>query len=152
IMDGEEYRRKLKEQIKQEEKAELLKRKAFLNKVNEIKKQQPLVNAFENIVNANNDDTQDWIDKLNQETALNEAKVEMSLESAEEQVKKLENVQSQIELEKLNAQKLVEDMKRSMGLLPPEEEKAETPTVEEKTPETDVLTPPPTNKKTLGDF
>jgi hypothetical protein len=144
----EEERNRLKEQIKQEELADLKQRKAFLNRVNEVKKQQPLTNALneiEKMASGEGDDTNDWLNLLNQETALMDAKTEMSLEMEEEKQKKLEQINNQLELEKLNAKKLVEDMKRSMGLLP-----AETPELDETKTETPEVKPQ--GKKTLGDF
>jgi len=144
----EEERKRLKEQIKQEELADLKQRKAFLNRVNEVKKQQPLTNALneiEKMASGEGDDTNDWLNLLNQDTALLEAKTEMSLEMEEEKQKKLEQISNQMELEKLNAKKLVEDMKRSMGLLPEEAPVLDTPKTE--TPEVK-----PQGKKTLGDF
>lgn len=146
----EEERQKLKEQIKQEELADLKQRKAFLNKVNELKKQQPLVNALteiENMASGEGDDTNDWLNLLNQDTALMEAKTDMALTLEEEKQQKLNAISNQMEMEKINAQKLVEDMKRSMGLLPPEEL-----TLDSNTSVSDEPEIKPQNKKMLGDF
>lgn len=145
----EEERKRLKEQIKQEELADLKQRKSFLNKVNEVKKQQPLVNAMneiEKMASGEGDDTNDWMNLLNQDTALMDAKTEMALSMEEEKQQKLNQISNQMEMEKLNAQKLVNDMKRSMGLLP------EEAPVADLTPNEDVPEVKPLNKKTLGDF
>ena len=64
-LSGEEKRRKLKEQFKQD----LIQRKAFLDKVNRLRGQSRITQALNNM--QPNDDTDSWIEKLNTETDLN---------------------------------------------------------------------------------
>ncbi len=144
-MNSEEYRNMLKEQYKKD----LREKKQFLDKVNQLKKQQTLLNALENM--NPEDDTEDWVNKLNHETAFMEAKTELALSLQEEQKKQLESMEHTVELEKLAAQQLIIEMKKQMGLV---EEKPETPAEEKTEPENKTIeikgdtTPPPV----LGDF
>ena len=152
-LSGEEKRRLMKEEFKKD----LLQRKEFLQKVEQLKKQQTLRKAVEGMTSE--DDTDEWVNLLNQETAFKEAKTEMALNLVEEQRKKIESLEHQIEMEKLSARQLVEQMKRELGLLPPEEEKKES------TPEDKGSIPIETSEsqpkdedfssesaKTMGDF
>lgn len=140
-MTPEEQRNQLKEQYKQE----LRERKAFLEKVNKLKQQQNLLKAIEGL--NPQDDTADWVEKLNQETAFMEAKTEIALNMEEEKKQELERLEKKVDLEKLAAEQLVLEMKRQMGMLteePPKTEEQPIPQPEEKT-----QTPPP---NILGDF
>jgi|GEM_PF-2556287 len=166
-LSGEEKRRKLKEEYKKD----LLARKQFRQKVNRLKNLQKINKALENMV-TDNDDTDDWIRKLDEETALNEAKVEISLDSIlNETEEKQKKIVDEAEMKKINAKNLVEEMKKSLGLFEEEEtteeEEVSTETTEEEDekeeevsidlPEEeteaddnddDIFSPP----KTLGDF
>ena len=73
-LSGEEKRARMKEQFKKE----LRERKEFAEKVKKLRRLQNINNALDGM--KMEDDSQDWIDKLNQETAFNEAKTEMALE------------------------------------------------------------------------
>lgn len=140
-MTPEEQRNQLKEQYKQE----LRERKAFLEKVNKLKQQQNLLKAIEGL--NPQDDTADWVEKLNQETAFMEAKTEIALNMEEEKRQELERLEKKVDLEKLAAEQLILEMKRQMGMLteePPKKEESPSPQPEEKT-----QTPPP---NILGDF
>lgn len=137
IMTPEEQRNLLKEQYKKE----LREKKQFLEKVEQLKKQQPLLKAIEGL--KVEDDSEEWMDKLNQETAFMEAKTELAMDAVQEQKKQLDSLEHKVALEKLAAEQLIIEMKRQMGLLPPEEikeEKANTETSEDS------------NKQILGDF
>lgn len=93
--------------LKEEELNELKKRKAFLEQIKQAKKMQSLNNAMSELENmTSNDDTQEWIDKLGQETLINEAKTEMFLE-------KHKDALSEEEIMKENAKKLLEIMKNT---------------------------------------
>jgi hypothetical protein len=74
-LTSEQQRERMKEEYKRELKA----RKEFLGKVDTLKKQQTLLNAMEGM--QYEDDSDEWINKLNSETALNEAKAEIAMES-----------------------------------------------------------------------
>ena len=148
-MTDEERRKLEKERMKEEFKQDLKLRQEFLNKVKESRNTQMLNDAVSNIVSAfGGDDSDEWIGKLNQETALNEAKVDMALENAATVHQELDRLAKQAEMEKLAAQQLVEQMKRQMGLIP--EEKTETPAPETEKPMGEKPQEPP--QKRLGDF
>jgi hypothetical protein len=112
---GEEIRQKMKEEYKKDLRA----RKEFLGKVEELRQKQQLTNAFVEITEAGNDDTDEWIAKINQETALNEAKAEVAYESAqmaEEDRKKAEEMaMTEAEMQKIAAKEMVERMKAEMA-------------------------------------
>jgi len=111
-LSSEEQRRLMKEQYKQD----LRMRKEFLDKVNELKKQEPVLKALESM--QVEDDSDEWIAKLNQETALTEAKLEMALENApigDGSEPKVEAVElSDEELKKIQAAEMVAKMKAEM--------------------------------------
>lgn len=136
-MTPEEQRNLLKEQYKKE----LREKKQFLEKVEQLKKQQPLLKAIEGL--KVEDDSEEWMDKLNQETAFMEAKTELAMDAVQEQKKQLDSLEHKVALEKLAAEQLIIEMKRQMGLLPPEEIKEEkaNPEISEDS-----------NKQILGDF
>jgi uncharacterized membrane protein len=71
---GEEIRRKMKEEFKQDLRA----RKEFLEKVKRLRQTQRINEALSNM--SVDDDTDDWINKLNEETAFMDAKTELALE------------------------------------------------------------------------
>ena len=131
-MTSEEYRNMLKEQYKKD----LRERKQFIEKVQELKKQEPLLKAIEGL--KVEDDSDDWIEKLNQQTAFMDAKTELAADAIVNQQKQQEHQYSEEELKKIAAQQLLLEMKRQMGLLPPEEvtpveeNSVETPKTEEK--------------------
>lgn len=112
---GEEIRQKMKEEYKKDLRA----RKEFAGKVEELRKQQKLTKAIVEITEAGKDDSDEWIDKLNQETALNEAKAEMAIDSVEmaaEIAKKEEAfAMSEAEMEKIQAKEMVAQMKAQMA-------------------------------------
>ncbi len=150
-MTGEEKRRLLKEQYKRD----LQLRQQFLEKVQNMKKMGSVNKALSDMAGAFDDDTDEWINQLNQGSALSEAKMDMAYDQALEANKRLESLAQQAEMEKLAAANLVKQMKQQMGLAPEEEEEVltETPDTEatSETPETkESPTPPP--GKTLGDF
>lgn len=131
-MTSEEYRNMLKEQYKKD----LRERKQFIEKVQELKKQEPLLKAIEGL--KVEDDSDDWIEKLNHQTAFMDAKTELAADAIVNQQKQQEHQYSEEELKKIAAQQLLLEMKRQMGLLPPEEvapveeNSVETPKTEEK--------------------
>ncbi|MEM6632882.1 MAG: hypothetical protein AAF694_24640 [Bacteroidota bacterium] len=166
-MTGEEKRQQLKEQYKKE----LLERKAFLEKAKTLRKMQRINKALSEMESALHDDSDEWINKLNEESALSEAKMEILMEEAlhTEEQKKLDDVQMQAEMAKKSAEDLVRQMKRELGLLVEEEENKEQPAIPQKdakkeagkeTPaegaklENEVKEEPkdPAQNKTLGDF
>ncbi|MBP6721135.1 MAG: hypothetical protein KA239_02370, partial [Bacteroidia bacterium] len=71
---GEEMRQKMKEEFKQD----LRKRKEFLDSVKEYKRTKTLSDAVVDIQSGSEDDTDVWIEKVNEKTALSEAKMEMA--------------------------------------------------------------------------
>jgi hypothetical protein len=119
--------------------------------------------SLNEMMEAFNDDSDEWIAKLDGDTALTEAKFEMALESAAEAEKELETLAHEAELEKLNARKLVEEMKRELGLLEEEptieieiegseeEIKSEIEAAKEDAPAPSPE-PKPKPGKTMGDF
>jgi len=110
-MTGEEYRKKLKEQMKQEFKDDLKKRREFLGKMKELKQSEKMRKAVEGLTFE--DDTDEWISKLNEESAFNDAKVEMALDmKLEEEKKRKQRLEDELEMQKLTAQSLVEEMKK----------------------------------------
>ncbi|MEZ4777520.1 MAG: hypothetical protein R3D00_30365 [Bacteroidia bacterium] len=139
-MTGEERRRLLKEQMKQEFKDDIKKRKEIEEQMKVMRHTRKLNEAVTEITSGlTSDDSDDWIDKINHKTALSEAKLEMSLESDSAVNKEIENLEKQAQAEKFSAEQLIKDMKRQMGLL------EEEPPVDNKKSEE-----PP--EKKLGDF
>lgn len=116
-LSGEEKRRRMKEQFKKE----LAERKEFANKVKNLRRLQNINNALDGM--KMEDDSQDWIDRLDQETAMNEAKTEMALESAAQAAKDAEAEaemeaimqKSEAEMKKLAAEEMVRKMKEEMA-------------------------------------
>ncbi len=111
-LSGEEKRRRMKEQYKKE----LRERKEFLDKVKGLRRMQSINQALDQM--NPEDDTQDWIDKLNQETAFNEARTEMAIESAKLEAEKADEEarfqMSEAEMQKLAAEEMVRKMKEEM--------------------------------------
>ena len=112
-MTNEEKRQQLKEQFKHD----LRKRKEFLEKVKGLRHMRKLNNAVSEITGALNDDTDEWIDKLNQGAALDEARFELALDDAGTSESQLEKLAREAEAERFNAQQLVEEMKEQMKKL-----------------------------------
>lgn len=110
-LSSEEQRERMKEEYKRELRA----RKEFLEKVKDLKRSQTLLNALEGM-NVE-DDSDEWIAKLNQETALREAKTEIALESAEAAlpVEPVVPELSEAELKKIAAAEAVRKMKEEMA-------------------------------------
>ncbi|MDX2249078.1 MAG: hypothetical protein SF052_19980 [Bacteroidia bacterium] len=140
-MTSEERRRLLKEQMKQEFKNDIKKRKEIEEQMKVMRHTRKLNEAVTGITTGlTSDDSDDWIDKINQKTALNEAKFEVSLDNNSAVNQEIENLEKQAQAEKFSAEQLIKDMKRQMGLIE-----------EEETPETNKSTDEPPEKK-LGDF
>lgn len=112
-LSGEEKRRQMKEQFKKE----LRERKAFQEKAAQLRKQQNITQALESMVQE--DDSQEWIDKLNSETAFSEARTEMALEAAEAAATQADNDEQirlgEEEMKKITAEELVQQMKEQMA-------------------------------------
>jgi hypothetical protein len=124
-LSGEEKRRLLKEEYKRE----LLARKEFLGKVKNLKQSQKIQKALSEM--QPQDDTDEWTDRLNQETALSEARLDVALDSATTQKEKIQRIEDEVEIQKLAAKDLVFQMKKELGLLTDEEiEAAKKPKVE----------------------
>ncbi|MEY3444799.1 MAG: hypothetical protein RLZZ519_3080 [Bacteroidota bacterium] len=139
---GEEMRQKMKEEFKQD----LRKRKEFLDSVKEYKRTKTLSDAVVNIQSGAEDDTDVWIEKVNEKTALSEAKMEMALDSSSIDTpspKQEISAATEAEMRKIQAQELVRQMKAEMEgtttpKTPPVEPKVETPAPDNKA----VDTPP----------
>ncbi len=116
-MAGEEERKKRKEQIKEEYKRELQKRKEILEQAKRLRHSRNINQAIEGITGALNDDTDEWIHKLDQESSLTEAKIDLAMESAASSVDELEKERKQAEADKFSAEQLLKEMKQDMGLL-----------------------------------
>ncbi|MEL6732888.1 MAG: hypothetical protein AAFP83_17285, partial [Bacteroidota bacterium] len=66
-MTGEEKRNKMKEEYKEE----LKKRKEFLDQAKKLRSSRKINDAIQQITGAiNNDDSDEWIDKLNMDSAV----------------------------------------------------------------------------------
>ncbi|RMG60454.1 MAG: hypothetical protein D6722_20905 [Bacteroidetes bacterium] len=144
-MTGEERRRRLKEQMKEAYKRDLRQRKEILEQAKRLRTSRKLNDAITGITGALNDDSDDWIEKLNQESALTEARMEVALDAETQTTEEIEKLAQAAEVEKFSAEEMVRQMKRDMGLLP----KEEPPKAQEPKEKPTDKTPP---KKTLGDF
>jgi phage shock protein A len=143
-LSGEEQRAKMKEAYKRD----LQQRKQFLDDVKEHKRQKTLTDAVVAITSANEqDDTDVWVEKLNEKSAISEAKMEMAMDSisvsgspvVEEQARL---AMSDAEIRKIKAQELVAQMKAEMeGASHPPQSNPEPPKVEleKSTPENKVV-------------
>ncbi|MEM7368834.1 MAG: hypothetical protein AAF587_09520 [Bacteroidota bacterium] len=149
-MTGEEKRKKLKEEMKAAYKRDLQKKKEFLEQTKRLRHSKKMNDAISDLTSdLLNDDTDDWINKLNQDAALSEAKLDIHLDEASSTSQKLEKLAKEAEAEKFSAAQLLKDMKREMGLLEDEDEKAKSDASEEETSEEEKKDPP---SKSLGDW
>jgi hypothetical protein len=149
-MTGEERRKQLKEQMKAEFKRDLELRKAFLDQVKQTRQTRNINEALGSMVSGlQQDDSDEWIAKLNQGASAEEAKLDMAMEQYLGESRQLEQMAQQAEAEKLSAAQLLLQMKREMGLLPPEPEAA--PAEAAPAPETEEKPEAPSQKR-LGDF
>ena len=155
-MTGEEKRKRLKEQLKAQYKKDLQLRKEFLNKAQNLKKSQKLNDTISDIVGSLEDDTDSWIEQMNEGSALSEAKLDVMLDQASETSRELDRLAKEAEMQKIEAEDLVTQMKREMGLITEEPEPpaakdgtAKKPTQEEA-PE--AKKKPKKTQKKLGDF
>ncbi|MEM7514272.1 MAG: hypothetical protein AAF388_25325, partial [Bacteroidota bacterium] len=128
IMTGEEKRRQLKEQYKKDLKL----RKEFLEKAKKLRNMSNVNKALTEMTDGLTDDSDEWISKINQETALTEAKLEMALDEASETQQKLEDLAKEAEMEKFSASEMVKQMKRELGMEVEEEEAEEEAKAEAK--------------------
>ncbi len=148
-MTGEEKRKILKEQYKKE----LQLRKEYLEKVERLRKLKNVTGALTSMEGALNDDSEDWIGKIDHETAIMEAKTEMALDSQAAVEQQIQQLEQEVQMEKITAKDLVEQMKREMGLLPETEENPDDTEAKTQDKEGEEKTPkdaPP--RKTMGDF
>lgn len=130
--------------MKEAYKRDLRQRKEILEQAKRLHTSRKLNDAVTGITGSLNDDTDEWVEKLNQESALTEAKMEIALDAESQTADELEKLARTAEAEKFGAEELLRKFKREMGLLPPEEEpQAEKPA--DKPAEEGP-------KKTLGDF
>jgi phage shock protein A len=145
-LSGEEQRAKMKEAYKDD----LRKRKQFLEDVKEHNRVKTLSDAVINITSANeNDDTDVWVEKLNEKSALSEAKMEMALDSANVSSSPIADERERLalsdaEIRKLKAAELVAQMKAEMLGQSQPQTNAEPPKVElkkEVAPESKPLDP-----------
>lgn len=149
-MTPEEKNRLEREKLKEAYKAELKKRKEFLNNTKQLQTSRKLNDAISKITDALNDDTDVWIDKLNQESAVGEAKMDMFMDSASNATQEIEKLANEAELAKSSAQNLVDQMKKEMGMfdIDMEEDKKKLEEILDEDKKKD--TPPP--KKSMGDI
>jgi hypothetical protein len=139
---GEEMRQKMKEEYKRD----LRKRKEFLDSVQEYKRTKKLSDAVVEIQSASEDDTDVWVEKLNEKSAITEAKMEMAMDSTNIDTpspQKEVSAATEAEMRKIQAAELVAKMKAEM-----EAEKAsKNPPVEQApAPENKVAENAPENK------
>lgn len=141
-LSGEEKRRRLKEIYK----ADYRKRKQFLQDLKKNRRVNKLNQAMQDLMKLGEDDSEEWIRRLNQESALNEAKYEMASEStgtSEEEANPSETPDPNDPLAHLSA---LEKIKVEMGLLKPED----VPRPEEANPSGLAEDPPKAVEKKLG--
>ena len=130
-LSGEEQRAKMKEAYKKD----LQQRKQFLDDVKEHKRQKTLTDAVIEITSANEkDDTDVWIEQLNQKSAMSEAKMEMALDSTNVSSSPIADererlAMSDAEIRKLKAAELVAQMKAEMMGSPKPQTAPEPPVV-----------------------
>jgi hypothetical protein len=148
-MTGEEKRKILKEEYKKELQA----RKEFKEKAESLRKLKNINNALTDMTGALNDDSDDWVQKIDSETAFMEAKIEMAMDAESTLDREIKEREQAVQMEKLTAKNLVEQMKREMGLLPEVEETADPEVPAEDAPESaETEKGAGTAKKTMGDF
>ncbi len=121
-MTGEERRKQLKEQMKEAYKKDILKRREILEQAKRLRSSSKLNSAIQNITSALHDDSDDWIEKLNQESALTEAKMDLALDEALASNQELNDLAQKAEAEKFSSTQLIDEMKKEMGLLVDDEE------------------------------
>lgn len=102
-LSGEEKRQIMKEQFKKE----LRERQAFLEKVKRLRSVQRINKALSEM--STEDDTDEWISKLNEESAFTEAKMEIALESAGDIAKE---INQDAELDRIVAEQMVDELKK----------------------------------------
>lgn len=139
-LSGEEKRRRMKEEFKKD----LQLRQEFLEKVKGLRHSQRINRALEDM--NQQDDTQDWIDKLNGETAFMEAKTEIALEAEKSLGDSADFLKHEAELQKAVAESMVEKMKQDLM------EEAKMDSVHEYQKEDGTGPDEDGPKKTLGDF
>ncbi|MEO0900219.1 MAG: hypothetical protein AAFY71_27655 [Bacteroidota bacterium] len=149
-MTPEEKRQLEKQKLKEAYKAELKKRKEFLDNAQRLRTSRKLNDAISQITNSLNDDTDDWIEKLNMEAAVGEAKIDMFLDEATKTTEEIKKMADEAKMAKFKAEDLVIQMKKEMGLLKPEneEEKKLDEALEEENSDEEGDSP----KKSLGDI
>lgn len=106
-LSGEEQRAKMKEQFKKD----LQQRQEFLKKVQGLRSQQNILKALEGM-NVE-DDTDEWIRKLDEQTAFREAKMEIALSGLP--VDPAPEKDHTADMEKIVAQEMVRKMKEEMS-------------------------------------
>jgi ribosomal protein L25 (general stress protein Ctc) len=124
---GEEQRKKMKEEFKKD----LLARKEFLEKVRRLRQTQRINDALNNM--SVDDDTDEWINKLNEETAFMDAKTELATEGRNAVINvpiegpdgeintspvvpaEIDLGPSEAELQKIAAEEMVRQMKAEMA-------------------------------------
>ncbi len=150
-MTPEEKNRKEREKLKEAYKAELKKRKEFLNSTKQLQTSRKLNDAISKITDALNDDTDEWIDKLNQESAVGEAKMDIFIDQASKTTQEIEKASNEAEMAKFSAESLVDEMKRELGMLDTEmeDEKKKLDDILKEDEDEDKPAPP---KKSLGDI
>ncbi len=121
-MTGEERRKQLKEQMKEAYKQDILKRREILEQAKRLRSSSKLNSAIQNITSSLHDDSDEWIEKLNHDSALTEAKMDMALDEALESNQQLDQLAQEAEAEKFSANQLLEEMKAEMGPLTETEE------------------------------
>ncbi|MEM6272407.1 MAG: hypothetical protein AAF998_23550 [Bacteroidota bacterium] len=137
---GEEQRRKMKEEFKKELRA----RKEFAEKVQRLRQTKRIADALNDM--SVDDDTDEWINKLNEETAFMDAKTELAMDSARVVNVPIEGsdgipqpapdlAASEEELRKIAAEEMVRKMKEEMA--------AEAGLAVTTTSDIDVAVPPP---------
>ncbi len=157
-MTGEEKRKQLKEQLKAQYKKDLQLRKDFLEKAKNLKHSQKLNETISDLVGSLEDDSDTWIDALNQGSALSEAKLDIMMDQASETARELDRMAKEAEMQKFAAQDLIRQMKQEMGLKTeepaPEKEVPAKPAAEKENPDvaSPPLPPPVKKQKKLGDF
>lgn len=144
-LSGEEKRRLLKEQFKKD----LMQRKEFLGKVKGLRQTQRINAALSNMTPE--DDTDEWIQKLNEESAFAEAKADLAMDDTLSAGTEdgQPSQETEAEMEKILAVSLVEEMKAQMleeSKIGRSEEYVGDEQIESETE------PPKPGRKTLGDI
>ena len=144
-MTGEEKRKQMKEAYKQE----LKKRQEFLDQAKKLRSSRKINEAIQQITGAmTNDDSDEWIEKLNMDSAVTEAKMDMFLDSTSDTSKKIDQLANETELAKSSAQNLIDEMKKEMGMFDIDDVPSDDDIVDDIMKEDDKDKP----KKSLGDI